>query len=204
MRTLRVTVTNVSDGGEAPAGWVKVTLPGVSGESESGWVEWPSLAVARGFGLWFPPRVGQRALALVDDDDLLMESPLVMHAYWDEDANPPGTNAKAPALKLPADSPFAVQVGSGVLTVFQGTLAWDSGSGSTRKPARSDLVETRLQAIETALAGIKTAINSHTHSVTITAFNTPTASANNPTALVAGMPATSNGATAATSVTFKE
>ena len=80
----RSRVTAVSDGSNAPKGWVKVALSGLGATTESDWVAWPALMGGDTRGVWLPPKVDTRCVIGFDDSDELNLEPLVLSAYFDE------------------------------------------------------------------------------------------------------------------------
>jgi Type VI secretion system/phage-baseplate injector OB domain len=157
MKRYRATVSAVSDGGDAPAGWVKVAL--ANGSSETDWAEYPQLARGNGYGLWLPPVVGERVIVDFADEDELLEEPIIIRSSWDEENAPPSTDLERVVLKLPSDVPVEIQVGTLKLRILEDRIEIEGSSGAWHNLARADKVEARLQALET-WAGSHTHVNS--------------------------------------------
>ncbi|NJK44736.1 MAG: hypothetical protein HC933_11005 [Pleurocapsa sp. SU_196_0] len=156
MRRFRATVSAVSDGGEAPAGWVKVAL--ANGSNETDWAEYPQVTRGNGYGLWFPPIIGERVIVDFADEDELLEEPVIVRSSWDEEFTPPSTDLERVVLKLPSDVPVEIQVGNLKLTVLEDKIEIEGSGGAWHKLARADRVEARLQALE-SWAGTHTHVN---------------------------------------------
>jgi hypothetical protein len=166
MNSYPTQVTEVSGGGEAPAGWVRVAMPHLGAEAESEWTPWPSLMVGNGFGLWLPPRVGVRCRVGFDDDDEQQEQPVIMKIYSDAEFVAAGEDLQEARLKLAADMPFEIMVGSTRLRVQSGQV---HVNGDAFRLARADRVEQRLNNLEAWAA-------THTHPVSVgvlTGFASP-------------------------------
>lgn len=149
---MRSEVTEVSDGSEAPMGWVRVLLPGIQ-SGQSAWCEWPTAMLGKGLGLWMPPARGQPCLIDFAEDDELQEEPFVIRAYYDEDWEAPGGDLKQVRLAVSDDITLLIQVGDLRITVTEDVVNF---GGANYRLARADLVEARLNALEQAY-------NSHTH-----------------------------------------
>lgn len=141
----RSKVTAVSDGSNAPKGWVKVELRGLGATTESDWVAWPGLFSGDGRGFWLPPKVGTRCTIGFDDSDELNLEPMVLCAYFDEAAVAPGTDLAKPRIKL----------GALEITFNEDDVALEIG-GATYKLARADKVNSELSTLASAF-------NNHTH-----------------------------------------
>ena len=141
MLAFRAQVTRVSDGGDAPKGWVRVSFNRAKSTSETEWIAWPSLAAGNGFGLYLEPGEGTRCLVFFDDDDELLEDPLIAFANWDEVSKAPEGQFR---LQLPSGGVFEV-------------------NGNDHSVSRDDLVQAELKALRTSLYTLINAYNIHFH-----------------------------------------
>ncbi len=158
MRGYRAKVTAVSDGADAPAGWVKVEYTAAGASFETDWCAFPVLSRGDGFGLWLPPVQGERVLVLFDDDDELREEPEVVRSSWDDDYKPPSSNLEKCVLKLPASVPFEVQIGDIKHQFLNNKLVIDDGGAAEKLLAIAELVVAEISALRDWAA-------SHTHTV---------------------------------------
>ena len=164
----RSRVTAVSDGSNAPKGWVKVALSGLGATTESDWVAWPALMGGDTRGFWFPPKTDTRCVIGFDDSDELNLEPLVLSAYFDETVKAPGADLAKPRIKL----------GNLEITFNETDVCLEIG-GSTYKLARADLTKQAIQDVVTTF-------NAHSHTSVAGAFGaitgilTPTATAGAP------------------------
>jgi hypothetical protein len=166
MPRYRGKISAVSDGNDAPAGWVKVAL--ASGSNETDWCEYPQLTHSSGFGLWLPPTVGLPVLVDFADEDEMQEEPLIVRSSYDEETVPPSDDLELVTLKLPEGVPVCIQVGDLKLTMRDSKIVIEAGGSTEYRLARADRVEARLQALESWAGG-------HTHITTSGAFGAITA-----------------------------
>lgn len=159
MQGYRAKVTAVSDGTEAPAGWVKVEAVSAGAAFETDWCAFPALSRGDGFGLWLPPLKDERVLVLFADDDELREQPEIVRSSWDEQNKPPSEDLQRCVLKLPNDVPFEIIIGTAKITFEHNKATFDFG-GTENPFARADKVAKRLSQLEEAH-------NNHTHMTTV-------------------------------------
>lgn len=150
MSIRRTQVSRVSDGTQAPAGYVKVKLEDLGANTESDWCAWVGVYGASGEGIWFPASVGTRCLVAFADDDDELRDPLILGAYFDEVKTAPSTDLGKPKLKR-----GALQI---VLNPDDVCLELN---GTTYRLARADKVKDQFDAD-------KTWKDSHTNTTPVT------------------------------------
>ena len=154
MNTYRTRVSEISDGSDAPAGWVRVEMPQLGPEAESDWIEWPSLSIGGGFGVWLPPMVGTRVRVGFDDTDEGQDDPS------------PSTDLKRAVLKLPSDWALSLQVGEVSLEISDGKILLGGDVGWV---ARADLIVAQINTLISTL-------NTHVHVAPVVGATGPSTS----------------------------